>query len=96
MNKEYNTNLSVCTISQYVADGRVGESSKKMGLGRGIPHNVFKILLYEFDTYIWVKQINNNTANSSSDCVNKSMTVQATHTNFLMNFFEREQLISLP
>ncbi len=71
-----------------------------MGLDRGIPNNVFKILHSAFESYTSMKQINgkagNNTANFLSDYINKAMKDTSNIHRLLTDFFLRVQLMSLP
>ncbi len=77
LNENYKTSITGQTVMRYVKNGMDGQSPLKMDPDGGVPHNVFKILLTAFETFIQIKQINGetncNTQNLLSQCVNKTM-----------------------
>ncbi len=71
-----------------------------MGMDRGIPNNIFKILHSAFEAYTSMKQINgkagNNTVNFLSVYMNNAMKYTSNILRLLTDFFLRVKLMSLP
>ncbi len=68
--KKYNTTISKRTVKHYVQHDKAGKAPRK-GPDGGIPHNIFKILLQAYGSYVRIKQINAETTENTQTLLSK-------------------------